>query len=68
MTVGNRKKIKSIIHKRFQIELYKFLAAAESVHCKHEWYKYGFGYKCDKCNFYSGTNNTLNKLIESEIC
>jgi len=31
---------------------------------KHNWIKHGFGYKCKSCEYYTGYNIELNKLIE----
>lgn len=36
------------------------------MHCPHEWEKYAFGYKCEKCGEYTGTNDTLNEMIKNE--
>jgi hypothetical protein len=36
---------------------------AEMV-CVHTWTSYGFGYKCDNCKLYTGTNLSLNNLIK----
>ena len=35
----------------------------KEVLCKHKFIKYGLGYSCEKCSFYSGTNSRLNKYI-----
>jgi hypothetical protein len=35
--------------------------------CKHEWHKHGFGYKCDKCDYYSGMDQEINKMIEKQL-
>jgi hypothetical protein len=32
--------------------------------CRHEWGKYGFGYRCQKCGYYSGLNTELNDAIK----
>lgn len=32
--------------------------------CKHKWTKYGWGYICQRCFHYTGTNDKLNKPIE----
>ena len=29
----------------------------------HDWEAHGHGYKCTKCDFYTGTHSELNKLI-----
>jgi len=34
--------------------------------CDHDWKIYGLGHKCEKCDYYSGTDEELNKIIESE--
>ena len=35
--------------------------------CKHSWQKYGFGYKCCSCGYYTGLDNELNELIKKEL-
>ena len=35
--------------------------------CEHEFTKLGWGYKCEKCGFYSGTNQELNEKIQLEL-
>lgn len=32
--------------------------------CKHLWDKYGWGYKCRECSYYTGTDDKFNKLIK----
>jgi len=32
--------------------------------CKHNWNHHGQGYWCEKCNYFTGKNHKLNKLIE----
>lgn len=32
--------------------------------CDHKWEKYGHGYLCAKCSYYTGTNSALNKLVK----
>jgi hypothetical protein len=39
----------------------------EVMSCSHRWVKHGFGYKCNNCDFYTGTNGELNKLIVAQI-
>lgn len=34
--------------------------------CDHVWFHYGHGYKCQKCDWYTGLNTKLNKLIEKQ--
>jgi hypothetical protein len=33
------------------------------VRCQHKWEPVGFGYKCEKCGYYTGQNSKLNDLI-----
>jgi hypothetical protein len=37
------------------------------MNCRHRWGKFGYGYQCDKCRWYTGLNSQLNKLIEKEF-
>lgn len=34
--------------------------------CDHEWQEYGYGYKCEKCNHYTGMSE-LTKIIKAEL-
>ena len=34
------------------------------VDCEHEWVEHGFGYKCTKCDYYTGMWDELNELIK----
>ena len=34
------------------------------INCDHKWVKYGYGYKCKYCKYYTGTNDILNKQIK----
>lgn len=36
----------------------------KEITCDHSWYKYGYGYKCYKCELYTGLNEGLNSLIK----
>lgn len=40
------------------------LALQKESRCNHKWNEHGFGYQCAKCNFYTGLNQDLNKLIK----
>lgn len=31
--------------------------------CVHKWSEYGYGFKCSRCNYYTGTNDVLNNFI-----
>ena len=39
-------------------------ALSEQMICSHEWYYYAVGFKCAKCDYYTGYDNELNKLIK----
>lgn len=34
--------------------------------CNHSFDKFGFGYKCENCGYYTGLFTELNELIEKE--
>jgi len=36
----------------------------KQIMCKHQWKKNGFGYKCFKCNWYTGLDENLNIMIK----
>ena len=39
----------------------------KQLDCDHLWVHYGFGYSCARCNYYTGMNSTLNKIITEEL-
>lgn len=40
---------------------------SDQIICEHKWEEFGHGYKCAKCNFYSGDDSELNYAIEKVI-
>ena len=54
-------KIKDYITKQNIMLIKGYLS---EINCKHKWQEYGGGYKCLKCNYYTGLNDTLNNLIK----
>lgn len=46
----------------------QFLTEAKNIikqlDCNHVFYVYGFGYKCDKCGFYTGSWSKANEEIK----
>ena len=56
--------IKQYIAERFYAEMQEGL---EEVMCDHTWNKYGHGYQCDRCEYYTGDNSDLNSLIEKYL-
>lgn len=44
------------------IELYELQSQ-----CDHKWEEYALGYQCNKCDYYTGQNEELNKIIEKEL-
>lgn len=37
------------------------------INCNHEWKKEGYGYTCIHCDYYTGLDKELNKLIKIEM-
>ncbi len=54
-------KIQKYLYRLFKIVRTNHLMV---MNCKHEWREEGDGYICKKCDFYTGINWELNKLIE----
>ena len=38
----------------------------QHLECDHEFVEYGLGYKCNKCDLYTGTNSEFNSEIEKK--
>ena len=36
------------------------------IDCDHDWQEYGHGYKCTKCNYYTGLDQEINDIIKNE--
>jgi hypothetical protein len=39
----------------------------KEMNCDHSWEIIGFGYKCNKCSYYTGQNSPLNELIKEHL-
>ena len=39
----------------------------DQIACEHSWESLGHGYKCPRCNFYTGGDSELNGLITNEL-
>ena len=35
--------------------------------CRHQWKKFGYGYICRHCEYYTGMNTELNRIIRKEL-
>jgi hypothetical protein len=35
--------------------------------CDHAWYSFGFGYRCHKCDHYTGMDTELNLKIKAQL-
>ncbi len=38
----------------------------KEINCNHKWWDHGsgLGYRCKECGYYTGLDDTLNKLIK----
>lgn len=64
-------KIQKKITKMYKIEEYIYRVCkiactfySKSMYCKHKWEEFRDGYKCKKCDFYTGISGEINNLIE----
>ena len=39
----------------------------KQMQCNHKWVKYGHGYKCLECDYYTGMHTTLNGYIHDQL-
>lgn len=62
--LSNSQKIKLHIKQKNQC-IIDFLRV--EMRCKHEWIKWGHGYKCEDCDYYTGMDKTLNQLINKSL-
>lgn len=44
-----------------------YVRLTKQIECDHKFYIYGFGYKCDKCECYTGTWNEINIVIKKNL-
>lgn len=40
---------------------------SKQIDCPHLFKKFGMGYECKLCGFYTGTNSELNKYIQRKL-
>ena len=64
MSIEISKKSKELISEHITSIISDRLKVLE---CNHIWTDYGHGYKCNKCEYYTGQWGDLNKLIKNEI-
>jgi hypothetical protein len=61
MSKKTNDKIREYLAEQFDRKLDEF---NKQFRCKHKFEKYGLGYKCKECGFYTGTNDELNRVIK----
>ena len=43
-----------------------FDTTLRQCNCDHNWQEYGHGYKCTLCDYYTGLNEDVNRLINKD--